>query len=81
MIKFESFVILLTRDVASQAMKMGISCYNYSYSNAYQVAKFASNGATPVHDEAHKKGYYNHYHRANRKGVAHAFYGAPNYSV
>lgn len=73
--------IVVDANTASRAMKSGISCYTYSYINAYNVAKMASDGGIPVHDEAHKAGYFAHYHRANRKGSAHAFYGFPDFSV
>ena len=69
--------IVVTISVASSAMKVGISCYTPYFADAYNVAKNASNGLIPVHDEGHDVGYFNHYHRVNRKGVAHAFYGAP----
>lgn len=69
--------ITVSITIASNAMKLGISCYTPSFADAYEVAKQASDGLQPVHDEAHEVGYFNHYHRVNRKGVAHAFYGSP----
>lgn len=69
--------ILVTISVASLGMKAGISCYTPSFADAYDVAKLASDGNIPVHDYAHQSGYFNHYHRAGRTGVAHAFYGFP----
>ena len=68
---------VVTISIASSAMKVGLSCYTPSFADAYNVAKIASDGLQPVHDEAHEVGYFNHYHRVNRKGVAHAFYGSP----
>lgn len=69
--------VVVTISIASSAMKVGLSCYTPSFTDAYNVAKNASDGLQPVHDEAHEVGYFNHYHRVNRKGVAHAFYGSP----
>lgn len=68
---------VVTISIASSAMKVGLSCYTPSFTDAYNVAKNASDGLQPVHNEAHEVGYFNYYHRVNKKGVAHAFYGSP----
>lgn len=73
--------VTVTIEVAARAMKCGLSTYTFLPTSAYNVASLASDGGAPVHDVAHHTGYFNHYHRANRKGVAHAFYGLPNFSV
>ena len=49
-----------------------IAVYTFYYNN--QFLKIGQSVDTPRYQS-------NHYHRANRKGVAHAFYGLPNFSV
>jgi hypothetical protein len=71
-------VPLLDVNIAANAMKVGMSTYSLDGASAYAVAQKAGNGGTPVYDNAHKIGYFNHYHTYNRLPKhSHAFFGAP----
>lgn len=71
----------VNRTLATWALKLGISVYNYYSVNAYQIAKDAYPSALPQHDYAKVYSnihgmYFNHWHLGNRSG-GHSFYGMP----
>lgn len=55
---------------------VGGSVYSTSKSAAYNLAKLASGGEEPVHDNPHgtTNGYKPHYHLHGRKNKAHIWY-------
>ncbi len=71
----------VNRTLATWALKLGVSVYNYYSANAYQIAKDAYPSALPQHDYAKVYSnihgmYFNHWHLGNRSG-GHSFYGMP----
>ena len=67
--------------LATWALKLGVSVYNYYSENAYQIAKDAYPSLSPQHDYAKIYSnvhgmYFNHWHLGNRSG-GHSFYGMP----
>ena len=72
--------IKITKEFAISVMSYNskISIYTYHGLNARSVAQQAGHNKSPVHDKAHGKGYFDHYHLGNIPrdfAVSHAFYG------
>ena len=72
----------ISRDFAISIMNYNtaVSVYTYYESSARSIAQVAGGHMSPIHDYAHKSGYFNHYHLGNISHdlcKAHAFYGFP----
>lgn len=71
----------INRTLATWALRLGVSTYNYYSENAYQIAKDAYSQSLPLHNEAKVYSnihgmYFNHWYLGNRSG-GHSFYGNP----
>ena len=57
-----------------------VSVYTYYEYNARSIAQEASHNKFPIHHDAHRSGYYDHYHVSPyTDDGAHAFYGLPQF--